>query len=167
MPNIPSWIKKTFMTKYRYQGWSNHKEVVQTKTVLVKIGGPRWTRSTKLFLRSKQLCLPKNRVANWSDSKIAMHKAKKCQKEWKSATVIFIKCQKMPSLIFAFFCIFINKCFSNFMPKSVCLKKLHDNFMILCWCSILYGFPLQVLSSEQHFAPNNIFCHMTTWEKKK
>ncbi len=43
------------------------------------------------------------------------------------------------------------------MQKSESLKKLHENFMILCWCSILYDFPVQVPSSEQHFAPKHYF----------
>ncbi len=60
------------------------------------------------------------RVANWSDSKNAMHKAKKCQKVPPSF-------QKMPQSaihnIFAFYCIFINKYFPNLMPKSALFKK--------------------------------------------
>ncbi len=75
----------------------------------------------------------------------------------KSATVISKNAKKVTSLIFAFYCIFISKYFPNLMPKSASLKKLHENFMILCWCSIFNMIFLYMYYSKFRA----IFCTQT------
>ncbi len=57
--------------------------------------------------------------------------------------------------------------FPKFDAKSACLKKLHENFIIVCWCSIFYDFPVQVQSSEQHSAPKHVFVKTWLLERKK